>query len=760
MRKLAASSALVATLIASAAARAESLSDLDALLAETVSTTAAKSAQESSTAPALSINVTAEDLRRYGVRNLAEAYNFLAVGIVAQDPLGDVDVGSRGVLMPNDRGRHILLLIDGHITNQQLDGASFHNYATGIPIEIIDHLEIILGPGSVLYGSNAMLGVVNVITRAAKGHAGVNVTAETSLSSPLTSSHQPVSPGVGGQYWSDLGKAHRVSAGIGETFELFGKRGEITTQLEYRDFDGPMFGWKPQITPNQNFGPRAPFGTWGGKTRSSYYEQMPSGYLRARLGEFQLTLHGVGMHSSVPYTRLGDPPADFDDPESYRKRTYGAVDLTWSKNVSQAVSLTSHVFADFAEQSAQVRVSRVGGCPDTLVGVGCTRATSGQVQWIGAEVQSSLRWLEDGSLTSLLGLTGLVRGVGFSGNVRHRITDVHLEKFGAYDATETQGAIYLQQEYRPGRIFAFNAGARWDLDSRFGQRISPRAAASANVWRGGTFKVIYAEAFRAPTAAELHFTDPYLVLASPSLNPETVRSAEAILQQRFGSHRITYGIYRSWWQNMVFRRTLTDTFDGTPGAETIRDAKSAGLIYSHVFSVVQDQNLATIDDYGLNAAYEGTAFDERLSFGANATASYARVQIPEGAQRMTVIPGMYGNARVAYRPDPKAPTVALAAHMSERRLVDAFNGLRDSYRDTSAPILYAPPSLDLRLTVTGPIGFLPGLKYRAMGDYAFTTSNPYIVGPNARNRPEDLVPVNRLTVMLGLSYEFQLKEDK
>jgi outer membrane cobalamin receptor len=760
MRTLATSAALVTALLAGAAARAESLSDLDSLLSETVSTTAAKSAQESSTAPALSINITAEDLRRYGVRNLAEAYNFLAVGIVAQDPLGDVDVGSRGVLLPNDRGRHILLLIDGHITNQQLDGASFHNYATGIPIEIIDHVEIILGPGSVLYGSNAMLGVVNVITRAAKGHKGVNVTAETSLSSPLTYSHQPVSPSLGSQYLSDLGKAHRITAGLGETFELFGQKGEITTQLEYRDFDGPMFGWKPQVTPNQNFGPRSPFGSWGGKTRASYYEQMPSGYLRARLGEFQLTLHGVSTHSSVPYTRFGDPPADFDDPQSYRNRTYGAVDLTWNKNLSQAVSLTSRVFGDVVDQSAQVRVSRVAGCPDTLVGIGCTRGTDGHVRWVGAEVQSSVRWFEDGSLTTMLGLTGLVRNVGFAGTVRHRITDALLENFGYYDANETQGAIYLQQEYRPGTIFAFNAGARWDLDSRFGQRISPRAAASANVWRGGTFKVIYAEAFRAPTAAELHFTDPYLVLASPNLNPETVRSTEAILQQRFGTHRLTYGIYRSWWQNMVFRRMLTDSFDGSAGADAIRDAKNAGLIYSHIFSVVQDQNLATIDDYGLNAAYEATALDERLSFGANATASYARVQLPTGAQRMTVIPGMYGNARVAYRPDPKAPTVALAAHMSERRLADAFSGLPDAYRDTSAPILYAPPALDLRLTVTGPIGFLPGLKYRAMGDYAFTTSNPYVVGPNARLRPEDLVPVNRVTVMLGLSYEFQLKEEK
>ena len=76
-------------------------SELDALLGETVSSTASKSAQVSTAVPATTVNVTAEDLRRYGIRTLAGAYNFLGLGIIAEDTLGQVEVGTRGVLFIN-----------------------------------------------------------------------------------------------------------------------------------------------------------------------------------------------------------------------------------------------------------------------------------------------------------------------------------------------------------------------------------------------------------------------------------------------------------------------------------------------------------------------------------------------------------------------------------------------------------------------------------------------------------------------------------
>ena len=203
-------------------------SDLDALLGETVSSTASKSAQENTAVPATAINVTAEDLRRYGIRTLAEAYNFLALGIIAEDTLGHAEVGSRGVLFTNDAGKHILLLIDGHVTNDQRNGASFHGQAAGIPIELIDHIEIMLGPGSVLYGANATLGVVNVVTKRAKDYGGLQLIAESTFSPPENQAHQPVGPRLDSQYPREVGRGYRVGVGLGRQLHLGDLPAELT----------------------------------------------------------------------------------------------------------------------------------------------------------------------------------------------------------------------------------------------------------------------------------------------------------------------------------------------------------------------------------------------------------------------------------------------------------------------------------------------------------------------------------------------------
>ena len=82
--------------------------------------------------------------------------------------------------MPDSK-KPILLLIDGHAVNEALFGAARFGRGAGIPMEMVDHIEVILGPGSVLYGSSAMLGVINVVTKDARAFAGTHLVAESEL---------------------------------------------------------------------------------------------------------------------------------------------------------------------------------------------------------------------------------------------------------------------------------------------------------------------------------------------------------------------------------------------------------------------------------------------------------------------------------------------------------------------------------------------------------------------------------------------------
>jgi outer membrane receptor for ferrienterochelin and colicins len=742
MTKLATmTSTLCLALLSSGAARAQDTADLDALLSETVSTTGSKSAQASTAVPALSINLTAEDMRRYGIRTLAEAYNFLATGIISVDPLGDVDIGSRGVLLTNDVGNHILLLIDGHATNDQRNGASYHAESAGIPMALIDHIEIMLGPGSVLYGSNAMLGVVNVVTKRAKDYAGIHIIAETSLSAPIDAAHAPVSPAFTGQYLRDLGKSLRLGAGVGETFRLFGEPSEITAQIEYYALTGPTIEWPRFFSSNDNFGPRTPIGTWGGKTRDSYYQQTPSGYARVQSGDWQLTLHALTTHASMPYSRIQDFFQNFDDTRSYRDRFYGAVDLSWSKAVSTSTSMVARIYGDASRQYSQLRSSQFLGCLGSQVN-GCFHTTNGHAQWLGAELQTSISWLDDRSMSTMLGFEGRVRWVGFENGLLDVNTEATAGAFGHYQATGTTAAVYAQQIYTPSSFIALNVGGRLDVDDEFGQRISPRAAATFNVWRGGTVKVIYSEAFRAPTPEELHLTNKFQVLAPPGLLPETVRSAEALIQQGIGTHRILFGVFRSWWNNMVLREIISKADLGA--------AQRAGLIDSSSIIVYQFRNTSRIDDYGINASYESAAMDGHLTYGANMTFAYARAHTPDGPKLMTVTPSLFGNVRASYDFAGGFPAVGIASQMSGRRLSD------NSQDPGVTQLHYAAPMLDLRLTVSGAVPRITNLHYRVAADYAFTTANPYqaISSPGIGQDTEELIPLNRLTLILGLSADF------
>jgi outer membrane receptor protein involved in Fe transport len=734
------SSIFLTALLSSQAARAQDTGELDALLSETVSTTASKSAQASTAVPALAISLTAEDLRRYGIRTLAEAYNFLAVGIISQDTLGDVEIGSRGVLLTNDLGNHILLLLDGHATNDQRNGASYHGQSAGIPIELIDHIEIMLGPGSVLYGSNAMLGVVNVVTRRAKDYAGIHVIAETALSPPVSAGHNPVPPTFKGQYWSDLGKSYRVGVGIGQTFQLFGERSEVTAQVEYYALTGPAIQWSPVNGGNENYGPRTPIGIWGGKTHLSYYQQTPSGYVRVQSGNWQLTLHALATHASMPYSRVQNFAQDFDDPKSFRDRSYGAFDLSWSKAVSTSTSVVARIYGDASREYVQARGSLYLGCLGTQPN-GCFHTAHGHGQWLGAELQTTIGWLGDLSMSTMLGVEGRHRWVGFDSGLLDFNTAAPAEAFGDYRAQATTAAVYAQQVYTPSSSITLNAGGRLDIDGQFGQRVSPRAAAAIDVWRGGTVKLIYSEAFRAPTPEELHLTNKYLVLASPDLLPETVRSAEMLIQQRVDTHRLLLGVFRSWWDNMVFRQLLSKAELGA--------AQRAGLIDSSTVTVYQFRNTARVDDYGVNMSYESVATDGHLSYGANLTFAYARTRTSSGTKFMTVTPSVFGNVRASYDFGGAFPAVGLASQMSGKRLAD------DSQDPGVTELHYAPPMLDVRLTLSGHVPRITNLLYRVALDYAFTTTNPYQVDiPGGSTNPLQLVPFNRVSLITGLRANF------
>lgn len=153
------------------------LSDLANLSLEDLTkievTSVSKHAEKLSDAPAAIFVITQEDIRRSGVRTIADALR-LAPGLeVGRVDAHDWAVSSRGFneLYANK----LLVLVDGRSVYTPVF-SGVHWDVQGTMLEDIDRIEVIRGPGATLWGVNAVNGVINISTRSARETQGLLVT--------------------------------------------------------------------------------------------------------------------------------------------------------------------------------------------------------------------------------------------------------------------------------------------------------------------------------------------------------------------------------------------------------------------------------------------------------------------------------------------------------------------------------------------------------------------------------------------------------
>lgn len=703
------------------AARADAdVEDLEGTLETNVVSGASKSAEAASDAPATTVTLTAADMQRYGIRSLDEAIDFLGMGLVTQNPLHSVEVGGRGVLLTADFGNHVLLVVDGHVMNEGWDGTAYFEQGAAIPLELIDHVELVLGAGSVLYGGSAMLGVINVVTKKAANHSGLHLVAEGSLSPAY---------GVDGAFRSfapkELGGSYRLGAGFGKELTLFGRPAEFVGHVELYRQSGPSFEWAPQSVTSSSggpydFGPRATPGVWGGRTTQSYWTSVPAAHLKLVVGDFTAMFRAATYQRTTPYVNgFNQSSGDFDAARNYELDRWLQFDLQWKKRLTERFSLLLHYYADAYDYRQPMYSSDPDGCFTSLSGP-CRTVVMGRSRWTGLELQAVQDWLGDDRLTTMLGIDARVRGIAGRTDAEDAASGTVLGTVGDKQVTELPWAAWLQQRWTPFSRLHLNAGARFDSDPRGGKRLSPRVAATLETWRGGSVKAIYAEAFRAPTFYESFYAAQEQV-PNPNIRSETVQSAEAVLEQKWGTHRLTFGVFRTWWRDMITLQQVSD-------------------------DSYQYQNASRIDNYGYNAQFQGQTGPVR--YGLSVTSAYTR---REGDVTLPVSPSTFGNARLSWDLPGALPVVALATTFVGRRLADRANDGGFGVTPT------APPQVHLRLTLSDALPHVPSVSWRVSADYATSGVSPYVAGPNQQGAPvAALAPVNRFTVFASLHWDLAL----
>src|ERR1017187_9837253 len=132
--------------------------------------------QSSGDAPSSVTVITAAEIREHGYRTLADILRTVRSFYVTYDR-NYSSIGVRGFARPGDYNTRVLLLVDGHRLNDDIYDEAMIGTEFPIDIEMIQRIEIIRGPASSLYGSNALFAVINVITRRAQDVDGLELSA-------------------------------------------------------------------------------------------------------------------------------------------------------------------------------------------------------------------------------------------------------------------------------------------------------------------------------------------------------------------------------------------------------------------------------------------------------------------------------------------------------------------------------------------------------------------------------------------------------
>ncbi|MBL4280329.1 TonB-dependent receptor [Vibrio fluvialis] len=137
---------------------------------ETVVVTANRFEQKQASVLSATTVISRQEIEQYQANSLTEVLRRVPGVEIAQN-------GGRGhnasVFMRGTNSDHVLVLVDGVRIDSAAGGVAINHF----PLGLVERLEVIRGPGAAMYGSDAVGGVINIITRSHRGNNLKQVTA-------------------------------------------------------------------------------------------------------------------------------------------------------------------------------------------------------------------------------------------------------------------------------------------------------------------------------------------------------------------------------------------------------------------------------------------------------------------------------------------------------------------------------------------------------------------------------------------------------
>ncbi len=482
---------------------------LNELMEIEITTVATGLPQTVAQAPASTTVITVQDIESMGARSLDEVLKAVpGMHISASEyrfaPLYDV----RGVHSSNNY--EILVMVNGIPIKSVIDGmrGSREESWNPPPIQQIQRVEVIRGPGSALYGADAVSGVVNIITKTAKDientEAGVRI-----------GRYQTYNPWVL--------SSRKFNNGIETAFGIDYLDTNGHQQTVYQDL---------QTTLDQSGGTalsHAPGRTYLQKRQLNVFGTVNKDHWQ--LGVNAVRTRGIG--SGLGLTLMINP-------EEHHETNHYQIDLGYynpkfTENWETKLQLS---YRDLADDVFQTYTVRPGGMRNNLF---YPYGSPNNVGYFQRQTR--------------LDLSGQYRG--FKGHsIRLGVGSLYADLYKTTWSfllnrndpqmvdSESVGSILLPEKIRQNRYlfvqdawtfaphWEFTAGIRYDWYSDFDSAFNPRLALVWNTTPRFTSKLLYGSAFRAPSFVEMYTPLSRIEVGNPHLKAESSQTWELVFDYR------------------------------------------------------------------------------------------------------------------------------------------------------------------------------------------------------------------------------------
>lgn len=513
-------------------------------------------------APAIVSSYSREDLEKFGIRTLKDMLSFVPGFVVQETYLGTTAVGVRGI--SDGFNQKLLLLLDD---SPYWMSSHSDMPLLGIPFEAIDHIEVIRGPASVMYGTNASAGIVRVATRKADR------------------SQLALSAG-----------AHGLANGGAYFSQPVGEAGRLDLSFEAQRDDGYAGQYRNTL--------RVPAGfPTAGRTDGALdrEENKSSALLRYSQGGLNLQL------------------------QTFRSQTTGLAFASSLANQSELIYRGSLLHAGYGWQVGRAQLKLYSDYTNFYLDLPTRNAGGYGVDGTGRVLNPNdqYRWRTGAHINySPDGRFNLLAGAEYERRTNEEYllsTDVRTVRLVRPDQN-SESALYLQGDYVWGNWRMLLGGRYTSLRNADSERhaATPRAGLVYRLNDASSLKLLYSRGFNAPNALQL-YAQTAVLNGNRALRPEQIAGTElAYTWSRDNTLFVANGYYLRG-KDFIGRRNLSlntpqasyfnadNQFDRWGGELDYQRASGAWLTFANLAYLNQgnhriDGDLSAFSAPGLTAA--------------------------------------------------------------------------------------------------------------------------------------------------------------